>query len=126
MKLSSYLVKLLAIGLFLLVVILILKNTSLSGYYLPVFAWLPLIFTAITGLEHWIIYSTIKKNPKRFSLAFMGASSAKLLLILLVTVVYLLVDKSQVVPFVVVLFVHYIFFTVFEVLALLKLVKEKS
>lgn len=126
MNYLGYLLRLAGLGLSLTALVLVLKQTTLAIWYLPVHLWLPLIFVVITALEHRILYQTIKKNPTRFSQAFMAASSLKLLLILAVTVVYLLIDRSQVLAFVSVLFVHYIFFTVFEVRALLRLVKQSN
>jgi hypothetical protein len=126
MKIRSYWLGLLTISTLLIVVVLVLNQTELSEYYQAIHPWIPVIFLILTGAEHTILLKTIIKNPNRFSQAFMAASSIKLLLILLVTVIYLLIDKSQVIPFVIILFVNYIVFTVFEVRALLKLVKRSS
>ena len=126
MKLLPYLLSLFGIGLVLTLAILALNQTELSSYYQPVFPWMPLMFVFITACEHLIIYRTIKINPKRFSQTFMIASFFKLLLILLVTVIYLLVDKTQVIAFVILLFVNYLVFTSYEVKALLRLVKGSN
>ena len=126
MKLLPYLLSLFGIGLVLSIAILALNHTELSIYYQPVFPWMPLIFAILTATEHYIIFNTIKKNPKRFSQTFMIASFFKLLLILLVTVIYLLIDKSQVIAFVIILFINYLVFTSYEVKALLRLVNRSS
>lgn len=126
MKFSHYFLKLTGITVLLTLIILLIQQSSLQTYSLTIHPWMPLIFFTITLTEHRILFATIQKNPKRFSQAFMGASSLKLFLILIVTVIYLLIDKSQVVPFLLVLFVLYVIYTVFEVQALLKLVKHSS
>lgn len=126
MKYSAYLIRLVLIGAALSAAFWLLGKTSLSQYYLDIHLWLPWIFVAITAAEHRILYQTVSRNPNRFSQAFMAASSIKLLLILSVTVIYLLIDKSGVLAFVAVLFVNYVIFTIFEVKALLNLVKKSS
>jgi hypothetical protein len=122
MKFKHYLIWLLVLTVILVGLILALKQTQLSIYYQPFHPWLPVIFMLLTLAEHTVLLRTIQRNSSRFSQAFMAASSIKLLLILIVTVIFLLIDKSQVVSFVIVLFVTYLVFTVFEVRALLSLV----
>lgn len=126
MKFTTYLLTLLFIGAVLSALVWLLKLTPAGQYYLPIHLWLPVIFVVITATEHRFLYNTIRKHPTRFTQAFMAASSIKLLLILAVTVIYLLIDKSQVLAFVSVLFINYIIFTIFEVKALLRLVKKSD
>ena len=126
MNYSSYLYRLIGLTVVLVVLILVLSTTGLSEYYLPIHPWLAGVFALFTGLEHWYLMRSLKNSPNRFSQVFMGASALKLLALLIVTVIYLIIDKSKVLPFVVVLFSLYVIFTGFEVMALQKLVKGKS
>lgn len=126
MKYSSYLYRLAGLSVVLAIVILALGATILSEYYLPIHPWMVGFFAFVTGLEHWYLMQSLKKKPKRFSNVFMAASALKLLALLVVTVIYLLIDKNNVLPFVVVLFSLYAIFTGFEVRALQKLVEGDS
>lgn len=126
MKFSTYLYQILGLSFILIVLILALGSTILADYYLIIHPWMVGIFALITGTEHYFLTKAVKNQPNRFSQVFMGASAIKLMALLFVTVIYLIVDKTQVIPFVVVLFVLYLIFTSFEVRALQKLVKGSS
>ncbi|MCK5820896.1 MAG: hypothetical protein KAH17_03375 [Bacteroidales bacterium] len=126
MKYSNYLYRLAGLAAVLLILIIALGNTVLSEYYLPIHPWMVGLFAFVSGLEHWYLMKSIKNHPNRFSNVFMAASAIKLLSLLFVTVIYLVIDKSKVLPFVGVLFSLYVIFTGFEVRALQKLVKGNS
>ncbi len=126
MKYSSYLYRLTIMAIALIILILLLKTIWLSDYYLPIHPWLVGFLAFVTGLEHWYLMKSLKSRPNRFSQVFMAASALKLLALLVVTVIYLVVDKDKVLPFVIVLFSLYAIFTGFEVNALQKLVKRDS
>ncbi len=126
MKYSSYLFQLTAVTAFVVILILALSTTNLAEFYLPIHLWLVGIFAVLTGLEHWLLGKAVQGKPNRFSTVFMATSALKLLAMLFITVIYLIFDKSKVIPFVVVLFVLYVIYTVFEVIALQKLVKGSS
>ena len=123
MKYSSYLYRLAGLSAVLIILILALSTTGLSEYYLPIHPWLAVFLAFVTGLEHWYLMKSLKNQPNRFSQVFMAASALKLLALLVVTVIYLVIDKDKVLPFVVVMFSLYAIFTGFEVRALQKLVK---
>ncbi len=125
MSFRKYLLSLLIVCLSVGVVGAVIFLTVLKQYYLPVFPWILAFMAAITLAEHYIMTKSLSGRPNRFSQSFMGVSAAKLFLILIVMVIYLLVRKEDVISFVAVIFVLYVIFTWFEVRVLLKLVKEK-
>jgi len=118
-KLTLFLIRLIIVSLVLFIIGLILNMTSLSQYYLPIFPWLILIYALITGLEYYYV-SKPDKSPAYFTRMFMAASAIKLLILLAVTVIYLIINRENVIQFVVVLFVLYIVYTVFGVRSMLK------
>jgi len=121
-----YFFQLLAICVSIIALALVLFSTVLKAYYLPVFPFLLAFVVGITLLEHWSLSLSVKKNPNRFNQVFMAASALKLLSILLMMVIYLLIDKSGIISFVIGVFILYVIFTFFEVNALLKLVQQKQ
>ena len=125
MGLRKYFFNLIALILSVGVVATVLFLTVLKQYYLPVFPWVLAFVAVITIAEHYIMVKSLSGRPNRFSQSFMGASAAKLFLILIVMVIYLLIRKEDVIPFVAVVFTLYVIFTWFEVRVLLKLVQEK-
>lgn len=73
-----------------------------------------------------ILKGVLNKNPKSFSYMFMGLSGGKLFLMLLLIVVYLILRRETVIPFLAGTFLLYLVFTLFEVKTLLRLVKGKE
>jgi len=126
MKYSSYIYRLAALSGVLIILIVLLGTKLLSEFYLPIHPYMVGFFAIVTGLEHWYLMKSLKNQANRFSNVFMAASALKLLALLVVTVIYLIIDKSKVLPFVVVLFSLYAVFTGFEVRALQKLVKSNN
>ena len=103
-----------------------LLMTVLKEYYLNVFPFMLLFFVVITISFYEILARSLRKNPKNFSNLFMGLSGGKLLVILLVIIIYLILEKSTVIPFLAGTFLLYLVFTFFEVKTLLGLVQGKE
>ncbi len=126
MNQKRYLLQLTGITFLIALVSTILFLTVLQAYYLPVFPFLLAAVALITLIEHRILTQTLTRKPKRFNQAFMAASAGKLFALLLVMVVYLIVDKEQVISFVIAVFLLYVIYTWYEVKVLLKLVQGKQ
>ncbi|MBT3242766.1 MAG: hypothetical protein HN352_06420 [Bacteroidetes bacterium] len=123
--LFPYLLRLSGLTMALAIIGAALFLTVLKPWYLQVFPWMLGFMSLITLTEHYILSKSLAGRPNRFTQVFMGASALKLLLILLVMVVYLLLRKETVLPFVAGIFVLYFAFTWFEVRILLKQVQGK-
>ncbi len=104
----------------------ILFITILKEYYLSIFPIMLLFFAVMTVFFHIVLVRSLKKNPQKFSYVFMGLSAGKLLLMLLAIVVYLILKRETVIPFLAGTFLLYLVFTLFEVKTLLRLVQGKE
>jgi hypothetical protein len=93
---------------------------AIPQYYLPVYPYLFVFFVVSTILVHALLTKAGKHKASRFSTIFMGSVSAKLFLYILFIIIYILVDKSTAVPFLVSFLILYFLFTFFETAYLLK------
>jgi len=100
--------------------------TVLRDYYLQVFPGLLLFFAAITYFSHYILLRSLNKNPQKFSVVFMGLSAGKLLTLLLMIVIYLILKRDTVIPFLAATFLLYLVYSFFEVKTLTALVQGKK
>ena len=121
----TYMFRLLALTIVIGILGAALFLSVLKPYYIPIFPWMLGLMAIITLIEHLIMTKSLSGRPNHFSQSFMIASALKLLLILVVMVIYLLIKKEYVIPFVAGIFVLYVFYSWFEVRILLKLVQGK-
>jgi len=117
----------LKISLFTLTIFIIsaaLFTTVLKTFYLSVFPIQLLLIATITTMGHlWVIRSA-DQNPMKFTTAFMASVTLKLLVYLFFMLIYLLIDHSQVITFILTFIALYISFTIFEVIQILKFIKK--
>lgn len=84
-----------------------------------------LFFFAVSAIVHRFLLKEID-NPKKFVMRFMMTTTMKLLLYLSVILTFVLLNKSQAVAFVIAFLLFYIIFTVFEVLAFVRINKSQK
>ncbi len=84
------------------------------------FVWL------VTCVFHFWMMKTVKDKPKAFSRVFMLQTTIKLLLYMVCIVVYLILYRQYGVPFTVHFLVIYLIFAIFEVVSILKFVKNNT
>ena len=123
---KNFIWKLLVLTLFVGVAGASLFITVLKEYYLPVFPLMLAVFTLITLFFHITLSRTLERRPEKFSYVFMGLSAAKLFLILILIIVYLIIQRETVIYFLAGTFLLYVVFTFFEVKTLLRLVQGKK
>ena len=100
--------------------------TILKEYYLPIFPFMLVFFAIMTASFYLVLKRTLNNKPKSFSNMFMGLSAGKLFSMLLLIVVYLILRRETVIPFLAGTFLLYLVFTFFEVKTLLGLVQGKE
>ncbi|MCF6239961.1 MAG: hypothetical protein L3J74_01300 [Bacteroidales bacterium] len=125
MMLKKYIIRLLIFVAIISLIAIILYLTVLTKFYLPVFPYVLLFFTVISFLTHYILLKSGKSRIAKFSTSFMGITSLKLFLYLIFIVVYLFIDKTNALVFVLTFFILYLLFTVFETSSLLKDLDKK-
>jgi hypothetical protein len=100
---------------------LVLKAYNFPGRIISI-----LVVWAVTfGFHYWLL-KAVDKNPKSFNWMYLLQTGIKLLLYIGCVVVYLLSFREFAIPFVVVFLVTYIVFAVFEVVSILKFIKNKA
>ena len=115
------------ISLFTLTIILIsavLFLTVLKMVYLAIFPFQLLLIATVTTIGHLWVIRAADQNPMKFTTAFMASVTLKLLVYLFFMLIYLLIDHSQAISFVLTFIVLYISFTIFEVIQVLKFIKK--
>ena len=116
------------ICLFTLIIFLIgtaLFATLLKSFYLSVFPYQILLIATVTTIGHlWVIRAS-EQNTMKFTTAFMGSATLKLIVYLFFMLIYLWIDRSKVIPFVLTFMILYLIYTVFEVAEVLRFIKKK-
>ncbi len=117
------------ISLFTLIVFVIasiLFSTVLKTWFLPSYPYQLLLIASVTTIGHLIIINASEQNSRKFSTAFLASVTLKLMIYLTFLLVFLLIDHSKVIPFVLTFIIFYVLFTVFEVIEVLNFIKKQS
>lgn len=88
------------------------------------YPYILLLFYAVTAMIHFILLHITRLNPRRFVSYFMLATFVKLIIYFTAVLVYVFTFREEILPFIITFFILYIFFTVFEVVLILKQTKE--
>jgi len=117
----------LKISLFTLTIFILsaaLFTTVLKTFYLSVFPVQLLLIATVTTMGHLWVIRAADQNPMKFTTAFMASVTLKLLVYLFFMLIYLLIDHSEVISFILTFIALYIAFTIFEVIQVLKFIKK--
>jgi len=93
-------------------------------YYLPILPYLLVFFYLVTIGIHSYQLRLAKKDIGKFTRSNMLITFFKLIIYSVVAVVYIALDKTNAVPFVLCLMVLYLIFTFFEVSELTKITRS--
>lgn len=99
--------------------------TILNIWYLSAYPYMIILIAAVTTIGHLLVVKASIQNSRRFATAFLASVTLKLMIYLTFILAYLLIDHSQVIPFVLTFIILYILFTVFEVVQVLNFIKRK-
>ena len=116
-KLFLYTVVLVALGV--LIIYFLPPN-----YISPTIPYLYVFFFSVTMLVHYILLQVSIKKAANFINYFMLLTFGKLIFFLSVVLAYALINRDDLVQFVVAFFALYIFYTVFEIVQSLNVTKE--
>lgn len=98
-----------------------------AAYFLPVelvspaMPYLIILSASVTLLFHYIILKASEKKFSRFISYFMLATVVKLLLYIIIIFLYVYLNRSDALPFVITFLLLYIIYSVFEIINLLKI-----
>ncbi len=124
--LKKYIIRLLIFTVILSLIVFGLFSSVLEQFYLPIIPYLIAFFAFISILIHYLLLKASNFRIAKFSTFFMGSTSVKLFLYIIFLVIYVLVDKSNAVAFLLIFFALYFLFTIFETFSLLIDLKEKN
>lgn len=116
-KLSFYSVIISFLALFSLMFIPKEWATSNTPYFI-------LLFYIITGISYSSIYLFVRKKIMKFENIFMISKFIKLLVYIMVIIIYLFINNTNIKAFIVSYAILYILYTVFDTITLSKLAKK--
>jgi hypothetical protein len=121
---KNFVIKTTAVSLGLALMGWLVFTLALPEYYLPVLPFLLVLFYLVTIAIHAYQLKVLKKDIAKFTRFNMLATLFKLLLYSVVAVVYIAIDSSNALPFVVSLMILYVIFSFIEVKELTKLTRK--
>ena len=123
--LSLFVKRLLIYSAFLAFAAVIL-SLALPGTVSPALPGIIVFYLVISWIIIRFLFRASEKSFVKFVNAFMISTGLKLLVLILVIVGYVLLNRSDVVPFLVAFFILYLFYTGFEVYAVLYLSRRQK
>jgi len=116
---SVLILTVMVLALVLLVFELLIPQYGCQGH------WMMVVFTALlTYVGHLLNWRVLTKTPKRFNQVYLLTTTGKMFAVLIFMIAYLLIDRSQVIAFVLTSFVVYMIYTIYEVISLKNLLKS--
>jgi hypothetical protein len=90
----------------------------------PGLPFILIFFVSVSLVTHFIALKLIAKKISQFTNFFMISIFVKLIFYSLIIIIYSQINKNDLIPFVIGFFIYYAFFTIFELVELLKLQKN--
>ncbi len=100
--------------------------TILKQWYLASYPYLIVLVATVTTIGHLWVTNAAAGNARKFATAFLASVTFKLMIYLTFILVYLLIDRSQAVSFILTFVTIYVLFTIFEVVQVLNFIKKQS
>jgi len=121
---KSFIVKITIFTLITIAISTALFSTILGPLHFGFYPYQIFLIAIVTTFGHlWVLKAT-GLNTRKFTTTFMASVTFKLLIYLTFMLVYLMIDHSQVITFVLTFFILYIIFTIFEVIQVLDFIKK--
>jgi predicted neutral ceramidase superfamily lipid hydrolase len=121
----QFIIKILVFTIIITVIAAFLFLTILKTWYVASYPYQIILIATVTTIGHLLVIKSSLENARRFATAFLASVTLKLMIYLTFILVYLLIDHSQTIPFVLTFITLYILFTTFEVIEVLNFVKKK-
>ena len=97
--------------------------TILKEYFSFSFPVLLLVIFFITVLFHRYLIRSVGGSNRKFPAKFLGATGIKMGLYMILIIIYVILDRENAVPFLLVFMIVYLIFTIFEVVSILDYLK---
>ena len=96
------------------------------GSFFPLFPVLPVLLFMVTIIVHFYLVKVSEIDSPKFISKYLGAMGLKTLIYLCFIIVFLVLNSSDAIPFLISFFVMYFAFTLFEVVSILNTMKNSS
>jgi hypothetical protein len=123
-EIKVFIIKILSFTILLIVISAILYLTLFKAFYVRSFPLQLLLIGFLTAFTHIRLLKACELNMRRFTTAFMLSVTLKLIVYLSFLLIFLLIDPSNALAFVLTFFILYVCYTVFEVMEALKFLKK--
>lgn len=120
----QFIIKIIILSTIILLISIALFSTVLKTWSFTSYPFQILLIALVTSIGHIWIVKAVGENARRFTTAFMASVTLKLMVYLTFMLIYLLIDHSRVIPFVLTFITYYIVFTIFEVVQILNIIKN--
>ena len=120
----QFIVKILIFTLLIYAIATVLFHTVLTRWYFAPYPYLLLLVATITTIGHLWILKASAQNTRRFTTAYMASVTLKLIAYIAFMLIYLLIDRTQVITFVLTFITLYLTYTIFEVVNVLKFIRK--
>jgi hypothetical protein len=97
-----------------------------AGYYSPAFPFLLVFFAAVTLIVHKRILKALYKKPSKFVNYFMLTTFIKMFFFLVVMIIYALINREDAIRFIIIYFILYLFYTVFDVISIFQAISRSG
>jgi len=97
-----------------------------ANFYTPAFPFLLVFFAAVTLIVHKLILKGLEKRQSKFVNYFMLTTFIKMFFFLFVMIIYALINRDDAIRFIVIYFILYLFYTVFDVVSIFQTIKKSE
>lgn len=124
LSLKSFSVRLAIFSLFTFGILFLWQRIVPARFQSEVYWAIWIFFIASTALIHAFFVKAASKDPKKFVTNYMGITGIKLFLYLIIIIIYGLLNRDTATGFILCFLIMYFFYSVFEVVTLLKFFKK--
>ena len=121
--LKKFIIRGIIISLILSIAGFFLFITILKEYFSFSFPVLLLVIFLINVLFHRYLIRSAERSNRKFPIKFLGATGIKMGLYLILIILFVVFDRENAVPFLLVFMIIYVIFTIFEVVSVLDYLK---
>ena len=121
---SKFIIKLLLLTISIFLIAFFIFKFFLCMYYLNIFPYLLMFFAIITALFHYFLIKSSQHEIKKFINTFMIFTGIKLMLYILFILIFILLNKSSAVVFVMGFIILYVIYSIFEIISIVKYLKK--
>ena len=123
-KYQHFFIRLLIFTVILVILSVILWNIVPQDTIPDSLPYLFILFFGITALTHLILLSSTRISPTKFVSYYMLSTFLRLFIYVLAILIYILVIKVDMLPFIIAFFILYTLYTTFEVVLFMAQTKE--